>query len=702
VREDLWRRLLQVFQGEHAEHQASIRECLEQASQRPLTEAELTEAFRRAHSLKGAARAVDLALVETLGHHLESLLSRIQQGQLAVNAELLDLMREILDLCEDAVQAMAQQQAAPDAQALLAKINAVLTGERLVTEPVVAVSQSIAADPLTAESADAEMLETHPLSSATQILSSLPKPAYDQVRISARRLETLRQAGDRLQIESQRQYGLKSQLQKISAYLPTNTSSDLHTLVRESLRFQDNSLWKMEQELSHLQDEIKAIHMIPARTLFDLFPSMLRKLASDAGKEINSHFSGLELEVDRAVLQALKDPVMHILRNAVAHGIEKPELRLAQGKTRQGQITCQLTIQGQRLQIDIRDDGQGLHMHNLPEQMGTADAEALIFQAGFSTAEQVSSLSGRGMGLSVVADTLSRLQGRCQLVAHGGPGLQFRLDVPLQIVSTRLLVLTLQTGRVALPAASVEQIVRLPIDQIQTHQEQPVFIYQEQPVALLSLSRLLQTNEPELKSHLLVLVLKAGRQRLALHVEQIVEERSAVLKPLTGPATDLNYLLGAIVSLSGHPIPVLDPHYLVLQGLKQEQSPQDFQLAEQPGRRILVVDDSITTRTLEKSILESQGFQVLLAVDGVEAFEKLQQTEVELVITDVQMPRMNGIELLRKIRLTPHLLHLPVIVVTSLNHPQERQQGLELGADAYLVKQDFTQQELLEVIGQLI
>ena len=155
MREDLWRRLLQVFQGEHAEHQASIRECLEQASQRPLTEAELTEAFRRAHSLKGAARAVDLALVETLGHHLESLLSRIQQGQLAVNAELLDLMREILDLCEDAVQAMAQQQAAPDAQALLAKINAVLTGERLVTEPVVAVSQSIAADPLTAESADA-------------------------------------------------------------------------------------------------------------------------------------------------------------------------------------------------------------------------------------------------------------------------------------------------------------------------------------------------------------------------------------------------------------------------------------------------------------------------------------------------------------------------------------------------------------------
>lgn len=705
MKEKLRQRLLQVFQAEHADHVGVIRQLLEQLGPDEAGRTALNEAFRRAHSLKGAARAVDLHVIEKLAHHLETLLARIQRGEMPFEAAPQKLLQQVLDLSENLVEAFNQQRTPPNHVPILNQLETLLGLELTPAAEAPA--------PAEAPAAPAEA----PAAPAFVNLTS------DHLRISASRFEDLLENADRLQVECQRQDQLEQLCQSLSQEL-----AELETLVRvpgaadgeavnrqfeklggldRSLRLlQRQSSWKLSQEVGSLQQSIRQIRMLPARELFQTFPRMLRELAREQGKEVETRFSGLDIEADRAVLQALKDPVMHILRNAVSHGIELPEIRQAQGKAAAGVIECRLETRGHQLLVHIHDDGKGLDQARIRAgaQLDENDGswQERIFQPGFSTASSVTELHGRGMGLSVVAETITKLQGEYHILQASG-GFALELEVPLHIATSHVLQLRIGKQIFALPTTSIEALLRIRPEQIVQVESRPMLFFEGSPIPVHSLTHLLLGQPPQ-TGPLPVIVLKSAQKKLALTVDGFLGDHETVLKPLSGPAQHLPLFLGAMLSPQGRPIPVFDAHALMQrcqgQPLSELALPKPLQPEEQPV--ILVVDDSITTRTLEKSILETQGFQVHVAINGLEALEKLRQTKYDLVITDVQMPEMNGLELLEAMKKDGILSLIPVIMVTSMQEEEDRKKGLRLGADAYLVKQRFEQQELLEVIHQLL
>jgi two-component system chemotaxis sensor kinase CheA len=422
----------------------------------------------------------------------------------------------------------------------------------------------------------------------------------------------------------------------------------------------------------------------------------------------------LGVSVDREVLQALKDPVMHMLRNALSHGIEKPEQRKAAGKSPEGAISLTLEASGSRLILTLDDDGRGLDLPRirelaqkrglLPPGAPDEDLSRVIFAPGFSTSRAITELSGRGMGLSVVSEAVRRLQGEQSVPAKPGPGTRIVLSVPLTVSTHRLLLVSCGGQTFGLPALAMERMLRVRASDIVSVEGKPAIIIDGQAVALKSLAHILGL-EKHAGTLIPVVILRSGAQRAAVSVDTLLSEREAVIKPLTGPAGRIALVSGAILMEDGSFALVLQVDKLLEAFRRQAAASfekEGIQAEAKKAPSILVVDDSITTRTLEKSILEAHGYSVSVAIDGVEAMNRLRAAAFDLVIADIQMPRMDGFELLREMKKDARFSKIPVIMVTSLESRQDQEQGLSLGADAYIVKRKFDQQEILNTIRQLL
>lgn len=694
MNEALQQRLLKVFEAEHAEHLACMRELLERASQAPLATEELNEIFRRAHSLKGAARAVGLEVLQQLAHQLESLLQAVRQGQQPLDATTRTRVHRCLDFCENWLQARLTGHPTPDASALSTELESAIN------------PQPPAAPTETQASSTAPQALSRPEKPPESRTAQAAGPATwahepEHVRLSTRRLEQLLEQAEALQLNYQQQ---QHEHTAFSRMLQGTGPQQLHDL-KALWQRQHESHWQQGQRQQQLAQTLRQIRLLPARQLFQIFPKMVRELAQEQGKEIELVFSGLDQAVDRTVLQGLKDPIMHILRNAVGHGIENPAERLQAGKAPQGQIHCSLSAERHQLCIRIQDDGRGLNRTALKDQSGpqsVSDWAELLFQPGFSTAQQVNSLQGRGMGLSVVAEAVRKLQGTYRLL-ETGTGFGLELRVPLQIASIPLLVVRAGGHTLALPGQAVQRLLRSQPEAIVRRNNKPCLAYQSDFIPCYALSEVLASGSLNAGRWLQGVLLQTSGESGIFWVDEILHYREALLKPLSGPAGLLPEYLGAVLSSTGQAIPVLDPLRL-LQQAGQQLPPLRLKPLKKAAEAplILVVDDSITTRTLEKSILESQGYRVTLAVNGQEALEMLRDSPVDLVVSDLQMPVMDGMTLLRAIKADTRLQHLPVIIVTSVEDQHTRHEGLHSGASAYLVKQKFDQQELLSAIEALL
>ena len=441
------------------------------------------------------------------------------------------------------------------------------------------------------------------------------------------------------------------------------------------------------------------------------------------------------MRADRLVLQALKDSLIHALRNAVHHGIEPAAERLRSGKPAVGQIALILQADGNRLTIEVRDDGRGLDLVRVAElaaerevpgatdaaNRGPDDLARLLFQPGFSTAEEVTEVAGRGMGLSVVQEAVTRLQGEATLGPASGGGTELRISVPLSIATHRLLLVACSGQSFALPVHAVERLFRVPLQDAISIEGVPHLRLMERAdgtrsvpatmtehlTPLASLSQLLGfPAEPvPATEHRPLVVLRSGAKRLAVVVDGFIALREALLKPLAPPASKLKQYAGAMLLEDGSVCLVLNPWHLVEQTELLAQ-PVVFEPAspriEPRIPTVLVVDDSFTTRTLETSILETRGYVVRSAVDGVEALSRLRAEKIDLVITDLQMPRLDGFGLLAEMKQDQRLAHIPVIIVSSMDRREDQQRGLSLGADAYIVKRKFDHQELLQAVEQIL
>jgi len=476
--------------------------------------------------------------------------------------------------------------------------------------------------------------------------------------------------------------------------------------------------------IDELEEEIKRIRMLPLSTITAPFGRMVRDLARAAGKEVILEIEGGETELDRQVLEQIKDPLVHMLRNAIDHGIEPPDERQAAGKPRAGHVVLRAGQQGPNVLVQVSDDGAGLDLpalrqalarrgHPDAEDLSEAELRELIFSARVSTSPIISDISGRGIGLSVVRRNAEALHGRAEVEHQNGQGTTFTLTLPLTLTSARGLLLRAAGQTFALPLDDVEYILAVAPDDIFFLEGRQTIRYGDRPVALVRLDDVLELPpSPEARedSRLPVVVVSAERA-VAFAVDGLSGEQEMVIKGLGKQLQRVGGIAGATVLGSGEVVLILSAPDLVKLALRSQQHRPVFEQARGPSgeglspppRRILIVDDSITTRTLEKNILEAAGYEVELATDGQEALSLIaSQGPPDLVISDILMPRMDGFELTRRLKGDDRTSALPVILVSSLASPGDKVRGIEAGADAYIGKGQFDQNNLLETIEQLI
>jgi two-component system chemotaxis sensor kinase CheA len=498
---------------------------------------------------------------------------------------------------------------------------------------------------------------------------------------------------------------------------------DFDNELNELLRHFGNDYNRLALLADDLQDKVRRVRMLPVATLFDFFPRMVRDLARERGKEIALQIEGAETELDRQVLEALKDPLVHLLRNAVDHGIELPEQRLAAGKPPRGTIWLRAVQKSNTILLEVADDGAGIDLEAVrraavEHQLLTAlqapgltrqASLDLIFRSGLSTQAEVTDLSGRGVGLDVVRQNLERLHGLIQVDTSPGQGVTFSLTLPLTMATSQVLLVEAGGQTVAIPTSTVERILQVDPAQISSLEGKPAIQTNGHPLPLISLAQALELPQadPLLApgQQLTVVVLGLAEKRIACRIARALGAQEVVIKSLGRQLRRVRNIAGATILGNGQVVMVLNvadlmkathigPPVVIASPV---QTPDKLS-----RRRVLVVDDSITTRTLEKNILENAGYRVVVAADGQEAWALVQSEPLQAIVADIDMPRMNGFVLTENVKSDPHYQELPVILVSSLESPQDKIRGMQAGADAYITKGAFDQNELLETISRLI
>jgi two-component system, chemotaxis family, sensor kinase CheA len=726
--EELLRELLQTFQVEAVEHLQVLNQALLKLERQPDTAQQtalVQEAFRAAHSLKGAARAVALTPIEKLAHSLEDVLKVVRDGKLTLEPAICDVLYTTIDVIQRALnnESLDIGPIRRELHALIAQQDEVVQTETLpeaqiTAEPIVAVSPILAETEETIRVAvsklDALMAQTGELLIARisaaqrtlemqqirQQLNCIPRP-WREIRTLAAKISRTSEDGQRLVEYLQR---FDEQLHTL-----TLTLNNLDTAInRDALR--------LGMVTGRLQSEMRRVRMIPFSTVEGLFQRTVRDAARSERKQVELTLVGGEIELDKKVLEMLKDPFLHLLRNAVSHGIEPPAAREAAGKASNGLITISITQRGSEAQITIRDDGHGFDLetlrqsaetHNIRLNDAPTDDEliGLAFLPGITTSNGVSAISGRGVGLDIVREQIELLQGRVQVENQSGEGVTFRLSVPVSLAMTRVLLVRIGGKRYALPLSAVEKIVTP--RQTFSIEAQTMLSVDGQSMPLVPLASALKLSYVALPEPLAV-ILGAGDQRIALLVDDVLTEQELAVKPFGKPIVRVANLSGAAVLGNGDPVVVLNVADLVksARGVRvthiEHLTTQRDGGENLPAECILVVDDSITTRTLEKNILEAAGYEVHTATDGVQALQQLKSQTIKLVVADVEMPNMDGITLTRYLRDSNEFKELPVILVTSLESSADRERGMMAGANAYIVKRGFNQAELLSTIQQYL
>lgn len=695
--------LLEVFKGEVSDQLDALDDMVSLASQRW----NVDELFHLAHNVKGAGRMIGARGVAEVAHQLEELFSAARRGA-KVDPAMVSAVRDglaLLRTCLDHFGSGADPEIG-DYRDRVARALARSKPPRRAPD---------ASAPETAE-------ERVPPPER-----QAPAPGASTVRIGIEKLQALTGLGTEALATAHR-----TELRRALAARLFGMLGDLrrkHPELRRSRAFQDALQASRELVTGLHQDSIgssrlseqfhDAIHqlrMVQIDTVRGLLVRAVRDAAGTAEREVELRTQGGDTEVDRAILDQLRDPLVHLVRNAVAHGIEAPDARRAAGKPTCGVVTLAARSAGSWVEIVVEDDGRGVDLERLRRKavsQGLVDAKDaaalgvdglldLVFQPGLSTADQVSELAGRGFGMDIVRTNLAEIGGTVSISSFPGRGTQVRLRAPLTLLTIRALVVMAAGQPMAFPMMGLQRTVAVRRSDIRTVDAVEVISADDTLVPVSHVARLLGLGAAAQEEGPAVILAEGNRQR-ALLVDEIVGERELTIQALPWNLSHVPGIAGASATESGDVLLVLNAHELVV---ARSTPARDIARPQSDGARrqfrILVVDDSVTSRTLEKNILSSAGYDVLTAVNGQQALQMLRDHPVDLVVTDVDMPLMNGIELTRAIRGTQGHQDLPVILVTSLGSDQDKQRGADAGADAYIVKGAFDQDELLNAVSRLL
>ncbi|MDY7232391.1 hybrid sensor histidine kinase/response regulator [Hyalangium rubrum] len=718
-RDRLAQALMATFLEELEGHVAALNRDLlawEKATSSGRARELVTSLLRTVHSIKGASRAVSLTLVETVCHRLEEVLATAPKGQSAP-AEVYELGFAVADALDDARQRLQRKQdlVGSPLEALLPRLTA--AGQAQAHAQAQAGKTVPTPPPLpTPAPAEAPAARAEPPAEASGA-EALP------VRVSAQKLDALlgrsgelRVASLRLEGRSERVESLREELGLLRARLrgPEEASARrLETRLSQLSRELLADRLTLMQAVNGLDEEVRRARTLPFAEACAGLERTVRDVALASGKQVRLEVHGGALELDRTLLQGLREPLLHLVRNAVAHGLETPEERRRAGKPEEGRVTLAARMPGGRVQVSVEDDGRGLDLDTIrakahakgwevPDDAVTA--ARLIFQPGLSTASQVTTVAGRGVGLDVVRTQVEALRGSVDVNFLPGQGTRFVMDVPLTLSTLRVLRVSTGGQHFALPAENVHRLLRLAPGEVREVEGRQMWAAEDALVPLTSLATVLGLTPGAPRPRLTTVVLSVGPWRTALAVEEVLAEQEVLVRGLGPRVRRARHVSGAAVLPDGRMELMLHPASLIRAAGGRPVAAPLFPMpaAQRVRQRILLADDSPTTRALEQSLLEAAGYEVTACADGAEAWERLQRMGADALISDVEMPRMDGFALTEAVRSSPRFSRLPVVLVTARESPEDKARGLEVGASAYLVKSAFDQTNLLEALRRLL
>jgi two-component system chemotaxis sensor kinase CheA len=656
-----------------------LDQLLLQLEQTPDDQPLIRSIFRELHTLKGTSAIAGLDDVSHLAHELEELVERLRSEHTVATPEVIDSLLAGADRL-----GVVLSRALDDAGACTANDSARYQAVAPPAQPPAAPDVSIIAANSPASHA-ASAAASGAASSATTGVVLVPMERLDElVRLigesASAHLRVGRMLKDRLGVDP-------------------DSCSEFNELSRT---------------LNVLQDRAMRTRMVPIATITDKLQRAVRDLSRAQGKDIRWDVVGGSTELDRGVLNQLSDSLLHLVRNAVDHGVESPGQRAEAGKSSQATICLNAMQLGSEVIIAVTDDGNGIDVNQVSKQaanqgidtdgMSEEEVLQLIFRSGVSTTAYVTDVSGRGVGLDVVRTNVEAARGRVEVRSQPGVGTEFRIIVPITLAVLRCLLVESGGQRFALPFHRVV-LSLAPEPSSELHAEgRPVVLVDQHPVPVCSLTATLGKADCE-PSHGPIVVLADAARRHAFQVDRLVGQRDVVLKGLSRLLPNLPTVAGASVEPDGSILLVLDPPGLIeraRQAGRAVVTPRPVVRSEPPRRRVLVVDDALTVRELQRNILERAGFEVRVAIDGNEAMLKLSEEVSDLILTDIEMPNMDGFALTEAVRAHPALANIPVLILSSRSSDSDRQRGLDSGADGYIVKSGFDEGSLLTAVNRLI
>ena len=776
---ELLKKLREAFSTEAQERLASLSSrllSLEKGTGKEEKAQDLEVAFREAHSLKGAARSVNLSPIETICQAVEGVFAGMKRDEIPMSGNLFDLLHQSVRVIEDFLAApeAARPERMKGITSLVSQLKVVQSGGetkssqvklREIPRPIAEngppshttekkAEEEVSREGFTQEASDAKTgvpqegrdsprkpSSTESIRVSTAKLDALFLKAEEFVSLklySDHYLTDLRMIARSIEDWTRRWADLENDRRafqkaarndeawdRLSRFLDWSSDfirelgADLRALTKGSEQ-NGRSLGLMVDDLL---SDMKQVTMHPFSTLIDIFPRMVREISREQGKEVDLVVKGGEVEIDRRILEALRDPLTHILRNAIDHGLESPEIRKKEGKSRTGTIELVVSqITGGKIEVRISDDGAGIDVAKVKKkarslgilteqelkQIDDRNALSLVLRSGVSTSPIITDISGRGLGLAIVQEKVEKLGGLLSLDTTPGKGTSFRMALPVTIATFRGILVRVAGRSFIVPSSGMERTLKVHKDQIQTVENRATIALDGKALALMDLAGVFDLREEDAPSNgnplVTVAVLGTGARRIGFKITEVLGEQEVLVKGLGKQLRHVPYISGATILGSGRVVPILNVADLLTAPLNSRVQAPDLKTVEEETKKrtILVAEDSITSRMLLKSILEGAGYGVKTAVDGSEAFTTLKTGEFDLVVSDIEMPRMNGFELTRKIRSDKKYADIPVILVTSLEAQEDREKGIDAGANAYIVKSSFDQSNLLEVVRRMI
>lgn len=711
--------------------------------------------YREFHSLKGAARAVDISEIETICHMLENIFSHIKKEMLPISVEMFDILNKVLDILEEILSLDIEENF--DISELMEELEKIRYNNEIENISTVQkeevsnfkeISKNIETD-ITKLETDEELgkevlmdIETDKkqeinykdLNDKIKVQNKqVKKNTHDngrrQIRVSKSKLDSILLQGEEMLYAKLSIKQRENEIREIKAFLEEwkqkcdyEDLKDLDKRLDKLLNSTVNDGQIMETMLNRFIEDVKDLMLMPFSSIIDIFPKMIRDVSRKLGKEVEFSWSGVEFEIDRRILEELKDPLIHIIRNSIDHGIESVEERKNNNKNTKGTISLNiLQIGSSYVKIQITDDGSGIDVEKLKNiaiknkilseseisRLSDQEAQMLIFKSGMSTKDIITDLSGRGLGLAIVREKIEKLEGNIYVTSEKNKGTVFEIILPITISTSRGILIKVLKHDFVVPTSKVEKVIRVDKELINIIENRPTITLDGHIIPIVRLQDILQlkgSKENEDDKFISLLIVNELEKKIALSVDEIVVEQEVLVKQFNKQLTKVKNIYGATILGTGDVVPILEVQDLIKSSLNSTSGTLNIRKnnEEEPKKSVIVVEDSITSRTLLKNVLENNGYKVKTAVDGIDGWQAIKSEKFDLIISDVEMPRMDGFELTSKVREDEETAEIPVILVTSLDSKEDTERGIEVGASAYIIKSNFQQNNLIEVIKRLI